>query len=88
LVTPRITRIWLTNIIAFSLWYWEFDRGGPAAGADARRIVPDCQFVPNAEFRTSPCGLGTGFLDYLYLSFTNATAFSPTDMMPLSRWAK
>lgn len=80
--------IWLTNIIAFGLWYWEFDRGGPAARAVARRIVPDFQFVQMQNPELAPADWEPGFLDYLYLSFTNATAFSPTDVMPLSRWAK
>jgi hypothetical protein len=80
--------IWLTNIIAFALWYWQLDRGGPAARAHARRQLPDFQFV---QMQTPDLGhpdWEPGFVDYLYLSFTNATAFSPTDTMPLSRWAK
>ncbi|HEY2205182.1 MAG TPA: hypothetical protein VGH99_11990 [Pseudonocardia sp.] len=79
--------IWLTNIIAFGLWYWQFDRGGPAARAHARRRVPDFQFpqMMDPEFHSE---WEPGFVDYLYLSFTNATAFSPTDVMPMSRWAK
>ncbi|MBO0878295.1 MAG: DUF1345 domain-containing protein [Pseudonocardia sp.] len=79
--------IWLTNIVAFALWYWEFDRGGPAARANARRRVPDFQFPQMLDPQTHN-DWEPGFVDYLYLSFTNATAFSPTDVMPLSRWAK
>jgi hypothetical protein len=80
--------IWLTNIIAFAVWYWQFDRGGPAARAHARRALPDFQFVQMQNPDLAHPDWEPQFVDYLYLSFTNATAFSPTDVMPLSRWAK
>jgi uncharacterized membrane protein len=80
--------IWLTNVIIFALWYWEFDRGGPAARAAATRIYSDFQFVQMVSPELAPPGWEPAFGDYLYLSFTNAAAFSPTDVMPLSRWAK
>jgi uncharacterized membrane protein len=80
--------IWLTNIIAFALWYWQFDRGGPAARAHARRRIPDFLFVQMQSPEVAHPDWEPAFVDYLYLSFTNATAFSPTDVMPLSRWAK
>jgi hypothetical protein len=80
--------IWLTNIIVFGLWYWEFDRGGPVARAEGTRIYPDFQFVQMASPELAPPDWEPTFGDYLYLSFTNASAFSPTDTMPLSRWAK
>lgn len=80
--------IWLTNIIAFAVWYWQFDRGGPAARAHARRRLPDFQFVQMQNPDLAHPDWEPQFVDYLYLSFTNATAFSPTDVMPLSRWAK
>lgn len=80
--------IWLTNVIAFSLWYWEFDRGGPAARALAMRPYPDFQFPQMENPNLAPKDWEPYFVDYLYLSFTNALAFSPTDVMPLSRWAK
>ena len=80
--------IWLTNIIAFAVWYWQFDRGGPAARAYARRRLPDFQFVQMQNPDITHPDWEPEFVDYLYLSFTNATAFSPTDVMPLSRWAK
>ena len=80
--------IWFTNVIAFGLWYWEFDRGGPVARAYARQILPDFLFVQMQNPELAPVEWEPGFLDYFYLSFTNATAFSPTDVMPLSRWAK
>jgi hypothetical protein len=83
--------IWLTNVVVFGLWYWEFDRGGPVARALLLKNsrYPDFQFPQ----MTSPPELvppdwEPAFLDYLYLAFTNASAFSPTDVMPMSRWAK
>jgi uncharacterized membrane protein len=84
--------IWLTNVIVFALWYWEFDRGGPAerALATAHRY-PDFLFA-NMTVQDVPGVVPKDweptFTDYLYLAFTNATAFSPTDTLPLSRWAK
>ena len=80
--------IWLTNIIVFALWYWEFDRGGPVARANGTRPYPDFLFVQMTSPNLAPPDWEPTFGDYLYLSFTNATAFSPTDVMPLSRWAK
>jgi uncharacterized membrane protein len=80
--------IWLTNIIVFALWYWEFDRGGPVARANATHMYPDFQFVQMTSPDLAPPHWEPMFGDYLYLAFTNATAFSPTDVMPLSRWAK
>jgi hypothetical protein len=81
--------IWLTNVIVFGLWYWEFDRGGPVARALGVNPYPDFQFpqmVSPPEL--VPPHWEPQFADYLYLAFTNAAAFSPTDVMPLSRWAK
>jgi uncharacterized membrane protein len=80
--------IWLTNVIVFSLWYWELDRGGPVARAHATRAHPDFLFAQMQNPELAPSDWEPGFADYLYLSFTNATAFSPTDVLPLSRWAK
>lgn len=75
--------IWATNVVAFGLWFWELD-GGPL------RPLPDppnFQFPQQANPRTDP-GWRPRFFDYLYVSFTNSTAFSPTDAMPLKRPAK
>jgi hypothetical protein len=80
--------IWLTNVIVFGLWYWEFDRGGPVARAHATHRYPDFLFVQMTSPDLAPADWEPMFGDYLYLSFTNATAFSPTDVMPMSRWAK
>jgi hypothetical protein len=80
--------IWATNVIAFGLWYWEFDRGGPVHRAEGTRMFPDLMFPQMATPHLAPRNWRPYFIDYLYLAFTNATAFSPTDVMPLSRWAK
>jgi uncharacterized membrane protein len=79
--------IWLTNVIAFALWYWEWDRGGPVARARGEHPRPDFRF-PQMEDPDGHPDWEPHFVDYFYLSFTNATAFSPTDVMPMSRWAK
>jgi hypothetical protein len=80
--------IWLTNVIVFGIWYWEFDRGGPASRALALHPYPDFMFPQQAQADLAPADWVPQFFDYLYTSFTNAAAFSPTDTMPLSRWAK
>ena len=80
--------IWLTNVIVFSLWYWEFDRGGPVARALGANPYPDFQFPQMTSPEMAPPHWEPQFADYLYLAFTNAAAFSPTDVLPLSRWAK
>lgn len=80
--------IWGTNVVVFALWYWEFDRGGPVARAHAHHAHPDFLF-PQMQAQELVSGdWEPAFLDYLYVSYTNATAFSPTDTMPMSRWAK
>jgi uncharacterized membrane protein len=80
--------IWITNVIVFALWYWECDRGGPAGRRNAERKYPDFLFAQMQTPELSPPDWEPGFADYLFLSFTNASAFSPTDVLPLSRWAK
>ncbi len=80
--------IWFTNVVVFALWFWNLDRGGPAT----RDLHPDRRAdllfpqmggaVPNSENWTP------GFVDYFFVSFTNATAFSPTDTMPLTTRTK
>ncbi|MEU8591725.1 hypothetical protein AB0C59_32765 [Streptomyces sp. NPDC048664] len=80
--------IWGTNVAVFALWYWEFDRGGPVARAHAHRVHPDFLFPQMQAQDLVSRDWEPAFLDYLYVSYTNATAFSPTDTMPLSRWAK
>jgi hypothetical protein len=80
--------LWVTNVLLFGLWYWWLDRGGPierALNADAR---PDFLFPQMSETKYAPPNWTPGLVDYLYTSLTNATAFSPTDTMPLTQTAK
>jgi len=82
--------IFITNIIVFGIWYWELDRGGPFARRAGTRPYPDFLFPqmdPDTAKLVRP-GWRPTFVDYLYVSITNVMAFSPTDTMPLSRWAK
>jgi uncharacterized membrane protein len=79
--------VYLTNIIAFGLWYWELDRDGPAARTHGVECYPDFLFPQMANPELAP-EWEPEFFDYFYVSFTNATAFSPTDVMPLTPWAK
>jgi uncharacterized membrane protein len=83
-------QLWLTNVLLFGLWYWEVDRGGPLRRATAPEAdrPPDFMFPQDADPRMRPPEWSPGLIDYLYVSFTNASAFSPTDTMPLSRHAK
>jgi uncharacterized membrane protein len=75
-------------VIAFALWYWEFDRGGPVHRAHGTFQHPDMLFPQMTVPELTPSDWEPYFVDYLYTSFTNATAFSPTDVMPMARWAK
>ena len=80
--------VWTTNVIAFGLWYWAFDRGGPARRLKPDPPPPDFQFPQLENPQLAAPGWQPELVDYLYVSFTNSIAFSPTDAMPLSRWAK
>jgi hypothetical protein len=80
--------VWLYTIISFAFLYWELDGGGPEARVVAPPQYPDLAFPEQLNPRVSPPGWRPEFFDYLYLGFTNATAFSPTDVMPLKHWAK
>jgi len=80
--------IWLTNVVIFSMWYWEFDRGGPGARSQAKVAIPDFMFPQMSDPDLAPVHWSSSFFDYLYMSFTNSSAFSPTDVLPLTRWAK
>jgi uncharacterized membrane protein len=82
------TLIWLTNFLIFGLWYWEMDRGGPGKRAAGYDGPPDFLFPQMSDDRIEPKEWRPKFIDYLYVSLTNATAFSPTDTMPLSAAAK
>jgi hypothetical protein len=76
--------IWFTNVVIFALWFWNLDRGGPAWRGLADKARPDFQFPQMTSGDERDKAWTPGFLDYLYVSFTNATAFSPTDTMPLT----
>ncbi len=80
--------IWLTNVIAFSLWYWMLDRGGPAERANQTGIAPAFVFAEMVSPEFVRDDWTPEYIDYLWLAFTNATAFSPTDTMPVTHWAK
>lgn len=80
--------LWLTNVLLFGLWYWELDGGGPLARALEKGGFPDFLFPQMDKKEYAPPGWRPGLIDYMYTSFTNATAFSPTDTMPLTPIAK
>ena len=75
--------IWATNVIAFALWFWNLDHGGPALCHLGPTPIGDFLF-PQMTKPELQEGWTPGFMDYFYVSFTNATAFSPTDTLPLS----
>ena len=79
--------VWVGNNLAFALLYWLVDGGGPIMRQ--RQAAPvDFAFTQHLSPEVAPQGWRPVFLDYLHLSFTNATAFSPTDVMPLTHRAK
>jgi uncharacterized membrane protein len=79
---------WGTNVIIYALWYWELDSGGPNSRHDRVLAERDFLFPQQASPDVFTEPWHPQFFDYLYTSFTNSTAFSPTDTMPLSTWAK
>lgn len=93
-------QIWLTNVLVFALAYWELDRGGPVSRTQVARPrlpIADFRFPQDEDHDAAPevakrsslkAGWAPGFVDYLYVSVTNSSAFSPTDTMPLSPRAK
>ena len=92
-------QIWFTNILVFALWFWELDGDGPEARAhaDTAANIRNADFLfPQVQMTIAgsepvPCIdplWKPQFFDYLYLAFTNSTAFSPADVMPLTQWAK
>ncbi len=84
----KAVTVWTTNVVAFGLWYWAFDRGGPVRRLQPDPPPPDFQFPQMENPQLAAPGWQPHLVDYVYVSFTNAIAFSPTDAMPLSRWAK
>ncbi|MDT7539845.1 MAG: hypothetical protein QOI82_3430, partial [Actinomycetota bacterium] len=82
--------VWLTNVVVFGLLYWELDRGGPLGRVGARPAPKhvDLQFPQDAAPDVAPPGWRPAYVDYLFVSLTSSTAFSPTDTMPLTHRAK
>ncbi len=81
--------IWLANIITFAAWYWDLDGGGPAARHPGRHSSTDFAFPQQQQDDDGLVeGWSPGFIDYLFLAFNTATAFSPTDTLVLSRRMK
>ena len=81
-------KVWLGNNVAFAFVYWQFDGGGPAIRARAMPRYPDLAFPQQLNPELAPPGWRPEFLDYLYVGFTTANAFSPTDTMPMTHWTK
>lgn len=86
--------LWFTNILVFALWYWRLDAGGPH-GRDSRFghndgafLFPQMTMTPEAKTEAGEHGWSPNFVDYLFLAFNTSTAFSPTDVPVLARWAK
>ncbi len=80
--------IWIANAIVFGVVYWDLDDGGPFARATHKRATPDFQFPQDENPQLAQPGWRPRVWDYLYISLTAGTAFSPTDAMPLTRTAK
>jgi hypothetical protein len=80
--------IWVANVLTFSLLYWQIDQGGPYARASKSTQKPDWVFPQPATPEDLPPDWRPLFLDYLYLGYNTATAFSPTDALPLTHRAK
>jgi hypothetical protein len=80
--------VWATNVIAFGLWYWDLDRGGAAARAHHSDADPAFVFPEMLHTDYVPATWVPRFADYLSLAFWTATAFSPTDVSAVKRWAK
>ena len=80
--------IWATNVIAFGLWYWDLDRGGAAARAHQPQANPAFVFAEMLHTEYAPATWVPEYADYLSLAFWTATAFSPTDISAIKRWAK
>lgn len=93
LLSSAVT-LWLTNVLVFALWYWRLDAGGPHARNSRDRhevgafLFPQMTLTGPAACEPDGDPWSPRFVDYLFLAFTTSTAFSPTDVPVLSRWAK
>ena len=82
------SKVWLGNNVAFALLYWNMDAGGPAERVHGAKRYPDFLFPQTTDASLAAPGWRPRFIDYLYVAFTNANAFSPTDSLPLTGRAK
>jgi hypothetical protein len=86
--------LWIANILVFASWYWRLDAGGPhqrdlrGVHTDGAFLFPQMTLSPAAKHAMGEDTWSPGFIDYLFLAFNTSTAFSPTDVPVLSRWAK
>ena len=80
--------LWGTNVLTYGLWFWEVDRGGPVRRLGGDAPLPDFQFPQMESQELAAPGWQPELVDYVYVSFTNSIAFSPTDAMPFTRRAK
>jgi hypothetical protein len=80
--------VWVSNVLIFSLLYWRIDRGGPEARANNAGTRPDWLFPQAGAPEDAPPDWRPTFVDYLFLGFSTATAFSPTDALPMTSRAK
>lgn len=87
LLTSSIA-LWSTNVLIFAIVYWRIDRGGPEARANQAPTPPDWLFPQGTVPELAPRGWCPSFIDYFFLAFCTATAFSPTDALPLTSRAK
>ena len=95
---PQLLRsaalLWLSNILIFASWYWRLDGGGPHERArtvghsDGAFLFPQMTMPPEAKAAAGEKEWEPNFVDYLFLAFNTSTAFSPTDVPVLARWAK
>lgn len=84
----KAVTVWGTNVITFGLWFWVLDRGGPVRRRRPNPPPPDFLFPQLDDPKLAAPGWEPHLLDYVYVAFTNAIAFSPTDVLPLTRLAK
>jgi len=88
------TALWIDNVLVFASWYWRLDAGGPTqrdlrgSHTDGAFLFPQMTLMPELRKEMGEDEWSPGFVDYLFLAFNTSTAFSPTDVPVLSRWAK
>ncbi|MEP6921321.1 MAG: hypothetical protein ABI967_09360 [bacterium] len=86
--------LWIANVLVFASWYWHLDGGGPhersltPGHSDGAFLFPQMSMNPEAKIAAGEHLWEPNFIDYLFLAFNTSTAFSPTDVPVLSRWAK